>query len=483
MSEKSITKNYIYNLIYQVLILIVPFITTPYISRVLGVENIGIYSYTISISAYFILFGSLGIALYGQREIAYKQNSKFEYSISFYEIILFRLITMSISAIIFYLTFASNGEYSIYYRVLMLELLGNCVDISWFFQGLEEFKKTTTRNFIVKIISILLTFILVKSKNDLMMYYIIYISALLLGNISLWLYLPKYIVRVDLKDIHIFKHLKPTISLFIPQIAIQIYTILDKTMIGSIIADKSEVGYYEQSQKIIKILLSIEGSLGIVMLPRIASSFAQNDRDQIERYLKKAFSMAYLLAFPMIFGIIAISDDFVPIFFGLGYEKVSVMIKLLSPIILFIGISGTIGHQYLLPTKKQKQYTISVVCGAIINLTINGLLIWKLYSIGAVIGTVVAELSVALIQMIVIKKEFKNLNILKLSFKYLTSGIVMFMICYILGRFISNTLISIIVQVITGIIIYLSMLLILKDGFTQEIIKKIFKKLKSNLAR
>ena len=483
MSNKSITKNYIYNLIYQVLILIVPFITTPYISRVLGVENIGIYSYTISISAYFILFGSLGIALYGQREIAYRQNSKCEYSISFYEIVIFRIITMSISAIIFYFAFALNNEYSIYYRILMLELIGNCVDISWFFQGLEEFKKTTTRNLVVKIISVLLIFILVKSQNDLIMYYIIYVASLLFGNISLWFYLPKYIEKVSLKDINILKHLRPTISLFIPQIAIQIYTILDKTMIGNIIADKSEVGYYEQSQKIIKILLSIEGSLGIVMLPRVANSFAKNDKEQIEKYLKKAFSMAYLLAFPMIFGIIVISDEFVPIFFGPGYEKVSVIIKMLSPIILFIGVSGTIGHQYLLPTKKQKQYTGSVVCGAIINLTINGLLIRRLYSMGAVIGTVAAEFSVALIQMIMIRKEFKNLNIVKLSFKYLTSGVVMFVVCYILDSFIHNALLSIIIRVIVGIIIYFAMLLILKDEFCKEIIEKMFKKFKFNVAK
>ena len=480
MSEKSITKNYIYNLLYQVLILIVPFITTPYISRVLGVENIGIYSYTLSISAYFILFGSLGISLYGQREIAYKQNSKYKYSISFYEILLFRLITMSISAFVFYLFFAIKGEYCIYYRVLVLELLGNCIDISWFFQGLEDFKKTTIRNGLVKIISIILIFIFVKSKNHLLRYYIIYIAGLLFGNLSLWLYLPKYIVKIKYKDLHIFRHLRPTFSLFIPQIAIQIYTILDKTMIGAIIVDKSEVGYYEQSQKIIKILLAIEGALGIVMLPRIASSYAKNDKEQIEKYLKKAFSMAFLLAFPMIFGIIAISDNFVPIFFGVGYEKVSVIIKMLSPIILFIGISGTIGHQYLLPTKKQRQYTISVICGAIINLIINGILIWSLYSIGAVIGTVAAELSVALIQIVMIKKEFNNLNIIKLSFRYFISGFLMFIICLIIGVFISNALLAIIVQIIIGIMMYFSMLLILKDEFTFEIIDKILKKIKLN---
>ena len=152
--KKSITKNYIYNLTYQILVLILPLITTPYISRVLGAENIGIYSYTLSISAYFILFGSLGVALYGQREIAYNQENKKKYTVIFWEIIIFRAITMAISMFVFYIAFVKGSQYQMYYKILLLELLGNCIDISWFFQGLEEFKKTVLRNIIVKLISV-----------------------------------------------------------------------------------------------------------------------------------------------------------------------------------------------------------------------------------------------------------------------------------------------------------------------------------------
>ena len=168
--KKSVTKNYIYNLAYQVLIIILPVITTPYISRVLGVENIGIYSYTLSISAFFILFGSLGIALYGKREIAYLQKDKKGYSKAFWEILILRTITMAISLIIFYFVFARTGDYKIYYRILMLEIVANCIDISWFFQGLEEFKKTVIRNMIVKLISVVCIFVFVKNKEDIYIY-------------------------------------------------------------------------------------------------------------------------------------------------------------------------------------------------------------------------------------------------------------------------------------------------------------------------
>ena len=136
-----------------------------------------------------------------------------------------------------------------------MEMIAYSIDISWFFQGLEEFKKTITRNLIVKIISVILIFISVKESNDLIKYFLIYVMSTLIGNASLWIYVPQYVRTIPVKKLRPFKHLKPTIGLFIPQIAIQVYTVLDKTMIGMMVNDKSEVGFYEQSQKIIKLLL------------------------------------------------------------------------------------------------------------------------------------------------------------------------------------------------------------------------------------
>lgn len=470
--KKSITKNYLYNLIYQILVLILPLITTPYISRVLGAENIGIYSYTISIVTYFILFGSLGIAMYGQREIAYAQDNKEKYSRSFFEILLLRFITMTISMIIFYFIFAKSGEYKVYYTILLLEMIANILDISWFFQGLEEFKKTVTRNIIVKIISIICIFTFVKTSNDLKNYFWIYVLSTLVGNVSLWLYLPKYIKKVNIKDINILKHLKSTISLFIPQIAIQIYTVLDKVMIGAIISDKSEVGFYEQSQKIIKMLLTIITSLGTVMLPRIANTYINGNKEKIQEYMKKAFNFVFFIAFPIIFGIMAVSNNFVPIFFGQGYDKVIILMNVISPILLAIGLSNVIGTQYLLPTKRQKEFTVSVVIGSIINFTINILLIRKYGALGASIGTVIAEIAVTITQFVFIRKEFKILEILKLARKYLFASIIMFLICIFVGRIIDNKLACIIVQIITGTITYLIILVAIKDKFLYEILEK-----------
>ena len=272
--KKSIAKNYIYNLIYQMLTIVLPLITTPYLSRVLGAESIGIYGYTISIVTYFILFGTLGVSMYGQREIAYKADDKKARSKTFWEIISIRTISLSISIILFYLIYGRTGEYALYYRILIIQLVANLFDISWLFQGIEEFDKTVIRNLIVKLLSLVLIFVVIKTPDDLWKYFLIYVSAELIGNVTLWLYLPKYLEKVNIKELEIKKHIKPTISLFVPQIAIQIYTVLDKTMIGKLTGDMVEVGYYEQAQKVVKATLIVTTALQTVMNSRIANAYA-----------------------------------------------------------------------------------------------------------------------------------------------------------------------------------------------------------------
>lgn len=472
MSKKSLTKNYIYNLVYQILILVLPLITTPYTSRVLGAQNIGIYSYTYSILSYFILFGALGVALYGQREIAYVGNNKEKSKKTFLEIVLCRLVTMIIAIIIYYIFYMRNGEYAIYYRIWVLELLATIFDISWFFQGIEEFKKTVTRNVIVRLISVTLIFVLVKTPADLIKYITIYAVADLVGNLSLWLYLPKYFKGVKVKNIKIFNHLPAIILLFIPQIANQIYNLLDKTMIGNIILDKSEVGYYEQGQKVVRVLLTLVTSLGIVMIPRMASTFASGDKEKVHDYMKKSFKFVFFLAFPIMFGIMSVSEIFVPIFFGKGYEKVAILINVISPTILLTGMANVMGTQYLLPTKKQKEYTISILAGLIVNFILNYILIHLYNSIGASIATVVSQFIVVIVELYMIKSEIEIKEIMKLSYTYITSGLVMLVACLIIKWIIGASLQTMIIQIVVGAAIYMLMLYFLKDDYLGMFINK-----------
>lgn len=495
MSKKSIAKNYIYNMVYQVLILILPLITTPYLSRVLGAEGIGIYSYTYAIVTYFILFGSLGVALYGQREIAYAQDNPEKRKKVFIEIVLFRVITIVIATFFYFFLFVRGKEYQLYYQILILELVAAIFDISWFFQGLEEFKKTVTRNVLVRICSVSLVFLLVKTKEDLAKFTLIYSLADLIGNMSLWLYLPKYLSGVKIKNINIKQHLPHIVLLFIPQIANQIYKILDTTMIGWLIENKSETGYYEQGQKVIRLLLTIVNSLGIVMIPRMANAFANNDKKQIKSYMKMSFKFTFFLSFPIMFGIISISKAFVPIFFGPGYDKVNYIIYISCPMILLMGIENVIGTQYLLPTKRQKEYTKSVTIGVIVNFILNYILISLYQAIGAAIATVLSQIVVDAFQYSNIREEIKLKELTKSASKYFISSIIMFAVCFIVKFLIGLegvqniiynlsinikmnkeylfNIILIVSQIFVGVITYISALIILKDDYVFTFLEKI----------
>ena len=502
MAKKSIAKNYIYNMVYQVLILILPLITTPYLSRVLGAEGIGIYGYTYSIVTYFILFGSLGVAMYGQREIAYAQENVEARKKVFIEIIIFRFITIALASVAYYFLFINGKEYQVYYQILLIELIAAAFDISWFFQGMEEFKRTVTRNVLVRICSVSLVFILVKTKEDLAKFTLIYSLADLIGNLSLWIYVPKYIKGAKIKNINVLRHVPQIALLFIPQVANQIYKILDTTMIGTLVSNKAETGYYEQGQKVIRLLLTVVTSLGVVMVPRMASTFASGDNEKIKNYMKMSFKFVFFLAFPIMFGIISISNAFVPIFFGTGYDKVVILINIICPIIILMGLGNVLGTQYLLPTKRQKEYTISVTIGLVVNFILNYILIKQYASIGASIATVLSELVIVIIQFQYIKEQISFKDLLVMAWKYFVSGIIMFAICYgvkfIIGLNIVNVnliklaanmsmdenylinSISIIVQMIFGVLTYFGMLIVLKDDyvfkFVDKIKSKIFKK-------
>ena len=472
MSKKSLTKNYIYNLIYQVLTLVLPLITTPYLSRVLGAEPIGVYSYTYSIVSYYLLFGALGVGLYGQREIAYVNNDVKKRKKAFWEIATCRIVTMLIAILVYFIFTMRTGEYVVYYRIWLIELIAMAFDISWFFQGMEEFKKTVIRNVVVRIVSVTLIFILVKAPEDLIKYITIYAIADLVGNLSLWLYLPKYFKGIKIDKIRTFSHLHAIILLFIPQIANQIYNLLDKTMIGKIIIDKAEVGFYEQGQKVIRVLLTLVTSLGVVMIPRMASTFASGDKEKIAHYMKKSFKFVFFLAFPIVFGLISVSEGFVPIFFGEGYDKVVILLNVISPTIILTGVANVIGTQYLLPTKRQKEYTITITIGLVINFILNYILINLYSSIGASIATVASELIVVIAQLYAIRKDIKTKEIIKLSYTYIFAGGIMFGITMIIKLLLGVGLKAIVIQILTGIIVYVGVLWLLKDEFLNMFIDK-----------
>lgn len=473
MKKTSIAKNYIYNLLYQLLTIVLPLVTTPYLSRVLGAEAIGIYGYTLSIVTYFVLFGSLGIAMYGQREIAYVQNDKQKQSKIFYEIVIIRLASLMLSSLVFYFTFCTKGMYHTYYTILILELVANALDISWYFQGIEDFGKTVIRNIIVKSLSIVCIFLFIKSPSDLWKYILIYVLANVLGNGSMWLYLPKLLQKVSIKDLRFKHHIKPTLALFIPQIATQVYVVLDKTMIGNLMHDMAAVGYYEQAQKIVKTLLMVVTALGAVMSSRIASSFAQNKTEKVKEYLIESFSLVWLLGIPAMFGTMAVASKLVPWFYGDNYEPVILLMIATSPILITNGLNNVTGVQYLIQAKKQHIFTISVIIGAVTNVILNLIFIRIWGTLGAVISSVIAETIILIVQLIAIRKELSVWEIFKPSIKYWISGVIMFMVTYFVTKKLSVSILSTMIEGMIGGLVYFSILFILKDHFFMAMINQV----------
>ena len=463
----SIKKNYIYNLFYQTLLVIAPLITTPYISRVLGADGVGTASFVESIASYFTLFAALGAITFGQREISYTRDDKYQRSVVFYDVFIFKFIVSIFVLFIYLLLCITIFKSSIYY-IFAVNILAVTFDITWFFQGLENFRLIAIRNSIFRILSIIFIFTFVKSKSDINLYCLSLTFFTLLSNVSLIPNLIKELTPVDKNGIHPFKDVKTIISLFLPTIAIQIYTVLDKTMIGLITHDAAENGYYEQSIKISKFLLFIVTALSAVVIPRIGYYYNKGDNESLKKLIYKSYRFTMFLAIPMAFGLFAISCSVVPWFLGAGFDKAKVLIKVLSFLLIVIGLSNVTGLQYMVPTKKQRLLTISLFVGAIINFTLNLVLIRYFKSIGAAVASIVAETAITIAQFYMVRKDISFVRVLKESFKYIIAAIMMFIVVSFMSVKLEPTITNSLVMAAGGALIYVIALAICRDGLLFE---------------
>lgn len=460
--ELKTIKNFMYNASYQIFLLLVPLLTTPYLSRTLGVQGVGINSYTNSIIQYFVLFGCIGTNFYANRKIAFVRDDKYKLSQTFWEIFFLRLIMLLISLFVFFIFLTyTNYNYRAYYLAQSVTIVATILDISWFFMGIENFSVTVVRNFVVKVFSLLCIFIFVKSFADLFLYILIVSLSVLFGNLTMFPSLKKSVYLPDLSKINIFRHFIPSLALFIPEVATQVYLVLNKTMLGTVSSVQAS-GFYDQSDKIVKLVLAIVTATGTVMLPHVANAFANGEKNKTKEYLYDSFAIVTSISVPMFLGLMSISSKLVPLFFSSKFSSVSPLLSVESIVILLIAWSNAIGTQYLLPTKQTKYYTTSVVFGAVANIIINIPLIIWLGTLGAIIATVISELTVTVYQLYVVRKQVSIHRLFKDIYKYLISGIIMFIIVFILNDIMSKTWLSLTVEIFIGIIIYLSSIILLK---------------------
>lgn len=476
----KVLKNYLYNVGYQLLVIIVPLITTPYINRVLGPYGVGINTYTNTIIQYFILFGGMGIALYGNQQIAYVRDDPFEKAKMFWEIQILHVIGILGASAVFYMYLIFFAHYKWYMMVQFINLIAAAFDISWFFQGIENFKVTVLRNTVVKIISIILIFVCIRNSKQTATYIFIYALASLIGNLTLWPNLKKEIpVKVNFSNLQLKKHFMPTLELFIPEVAVQIYQTLNKTILGFIVSTNA-AGFYYDADTLIKMLLGLVTAFSSVMLPHVANQFSQKKIADIKRVTYLSCNIMSGVSMALAFGIASISLKFAPIFFGSSFKAVGPALLMEAPVIYFAGMSTILGAQYLIPTNQTNAYSISLVLGALGSIVSNFLLIpiFRLY--GAIMSTVIAEALVYIYQLYIIgsKKQLNVMLIFDDSLKYLLASISMFGGVFILDRLTSDTVFSIIKEIILGISIYIVMVFILRTkiaSLAKQFIQNYFK--------
>lgn len=478
----KVIKNYLYNVGYQVLAIIVPLITSAYVSRVLRPAGVGANSFTNSIIQYFILFANMGIGYYGNRQIAYVRENREQMSKTFWEIQIVKTIMTLYAFVAFEIFMIFYTRQPEYMWAQSLNLIAIAFDISWFYEGIEDFKATVLKNSFVKIVSMIAIFIFIKGPSDVTLYIVVLALSTLIGNLTLWPNIRRDLNKISIKFLNPWQHFLPMAELFIPQIATQVYVQLNKTMLGIMISEKAS-GYYQYSDNLVKLILALVTASGTVMLPHVANAVSHGDMHKVNNLLYKSFDFVSALSFPMMFGLAAISLTLAPQYYGPGYEPVGPAMMVESIVILIIAWSNVIGVQYLLPLNFQRQFTVSVTLGAVVNLILNIPLIQSFGLMGAMWATVFSEISVTVYQLWCIRKIVNYQRLFNDIWKYFISGFGMFLVVFGLNRYLYSSWLMIGVEIIIGIISYFGILWILHASILNEILPLLKKRIKEKKKR
>lgn len=473
MERGKLKANIVYNIIYQASTYITPLATATYIGRILGAKRIGRYSFAQSIVSYFVLFATLGTTYYGQREIAKAQKQALERSNIFYEVVLLRLFNTVIAFTAFNLIIVPGSVDPSLYAIAAIEILSVGVDISWFFQGMENFGVIALTNCVTRVISVVLIILFVRTQDQLNLYALLYCATLVVGFASQWLFLRgKVVLGVKPSIRNEKKHLKIAVRLFVAQAAIQVYTVLDKTMIGLITRSEIQNGYYEQTQKLIRILVVVSTSVGTVMASRIANLWGEKKTEEIREMIALSFRVVCCISLPIFTGMQICAHAFVPWFFGNGFEGVEPLLRILIILPLVIGLSSVVGMQFFVPTGKERYLTLSVIAGSVVNFILNYFFIHQWAAIGASIASVVAEIVVTLIQFYLARKHVGINQVPGIMFHYLKYCIPMAAIGYVVQRLTAQISASVVIVICACGITYLIQLVVFRDPLVEFIRKK-----------
>ncbi|SHI98974.1 Membrane protein involved in the export of O-antigen and teichoic acid [Butyrivibrio fibrisolvens DSM 3071] len=448
----SLKKNLSYNIIYQIFTIMMPLITAPYLSRIIGVSGIGMYSYTFTVAEYFVFFALLGVSNYGNRTIAgcIKDNRNRTF-INIYATQLSVSLIVILAYIIYIFFIVKN--YKALAAIQLLYVLSAGADVTWYFFGTEKFKLTTIRTVIIKLISLILIFAFVRDYNDIWKYTLIMAGGYLVSQLIMW---PYVIAEIKYQKPVISEmkiHLKNMIILFIPVIAITVYKMMDKIMLEAI-CDVNSVGFYESAEKIVKVPAYAIVAIGTAMLPRMSKLGHENNKTKMLEYFGLSVELSGFLIFGMAFGLMAIAKFLVPIYYGKDFEYSIILLETLSFSLLFTTWASAIRTQYLIPLKHDKEYIVSVCSGAIVNLILNSVLIPLYGAYGAVIATISAEGAVAFIQTIAVRNELPIFKPFVKYIRFIIPAFSMYLIVCFCRPYLTMSIFSIIILVCIGGTVY-----------------------------
>lgn len=467
-------QNYLYNLLYQIFILLVPLLTAPYLARVLGAESLGVYGYVYSFTSIISSLTLLGIYSYGNRQTAYVRDHLKDLNQFFWEIMILRIVLGIIGSSFFFIL-AHNLNYGIYFLFYYGWFLATILDVSWIFVGIEKMKPVVLKNFYAKLATVVGIFIFIKEENDLYVYFLIVSLTTLIANLSVYNQLRKVISKPSIRKKNITKHLKGSLNLFLPQVAALLYLQVDKIMIQYLTKDTSQVAFYDQAEKIVLIPLTLITVLSTVMMPRIANEFKKGNKSNVNNYVTKSGEFSLFMAVPLTIGIGSIATGLIPWYLGNEFIPSSYAIIILSPLIIFNAMTGVFSNQYFTATNQIGYITKSYFIAAALNIILNIFLIPQIGFKGAAISTLISSGVSFGVQYYYINKQINMKKMWSIFIKYLLYSLPMLISVLVIGINFEISFVITLLQITVGIIVYILVLYLLKDKIFNEI-KKIFKK-------
>lgn len=451
--NSSVKKNFFWQLCIEITNMLLPLVTSPILSRRLGAESIGIYSYVYSISYCFIIIAVLGIFQYGTREIALVRDDKDKLNTKFTELLFAQLLIGSIVFVLYLLFSIFVSKYPKLFLIQSISLLGSSlILINWLFSGLEEFKTIALKTMIIRFLGVVSIVLFVKSSSNLPIYFIIMALEPLIGAI-VYISMARNkvkIVKVSYKNV--LSHFKGMGLLFIPVLTTYLYSSMDKVMLGHI-SSMEQLGLYENATKAL-IAKNLATALSTVLIPRMSSLIGQNNKDEFKKVLDKSINVVFLLTVAFGFGTGAISKTFSVVFWGNSFAGCSSLILVMSLTLPAYGITYVINNQLLVPRKKERIYIKATVLGVILNFVLNIILIRKYSALGAAIATLITQYFVMIYESVKISSDLNILKCIKFNFIYLIFGFLMLLSIKIIELFLSYTIINLFFEIIIGFLIF-----------------------------